>query len=381
MEREESVLSNVVNYSKWKIFGVTCRFFGVKHFSKHDDPLENLEKFKKCSIDNDPYPLINFIIDKANLNKENNEGVLDVYSENSYSNLGIEQAIRDNENYYMQDYDILNQIRNNFFNCLYLNKQDENFKNECLFYLKNDGRNINTRFHYIDLRERRAEFPDATIFEYGKIFKKLDNSTNLYYTTTLYNIFAGAYRFLQTFFSGELAHENIILEGFIEGSFEYKFVKNYFVYNRKNSKWGENYHKGYKQLLSLKNVFYNGRKLNLFEDIKNYFINFLLEGIDKINIISNSLEKNQEIDGRLLYNFDKYISFVVTLEMDIYFFGRFFKNILVNKDKSGNVIVVAGRRHIDYYIDFLKTYNIMYGFNAIFNFGADYNDNCVKTRN
>lgn len=138
-------ICNILCYEKWKVFGKSCRIFGVMHFGKNEEYLENSLPGSLNFID--------YIEEKLGENKRY-PGIIDIYSENHFSiNEDVEPGKYVGETYDDIKHDALISMHNNFMGCFYEKHNSEDYPINCVFAKKYNNE-LNARFHFIDIRER-----------------------------------------------------------------------------------------------------------------------------------------------------------------------------------------------------------------------------------
>lgn len=349
---EPSSIINILNYYKVEIYNNTCRFFGVPHFSNSvDQRFPQIESYK-CDL-NAEIDLISFITKKLIENKEN-QGILDIYTENIFWN-GEKNEVNNimRDKYDMAYYDPLYQLYFYFYNCFYGNKESDDFKNSCIFHLKNDGQ-INSRFHYLDIRNNDIKYIEAELMSFIK--KYIYDEINLESLNSLENIVKGISNYINRIFNDTPCEKFLNFEDFICDD----NIKNYKFKNEQN--------KISKQINKIKNT-------EIYSYLTDYLDKQIKNGFNLIEICREKINLGERITGNARNNISSLAGFIICLDMDLYFYGRFFSNLL--NGKSANVIVVAGSGHIKNYMNFIETLPEYLRY-KIFYFHSDPGQHCIK---
>lgn len=310
-------ICNIICYEKWKIFGKTCRIFGVTHYSTDEEYVENSQP--------DSLNLIDYIEDKLNENKKI-PGIIDIYSENNFS---INEDLKP-ENYIgtiFDDvkYDAIVSMHNKFMGCFYEDHRSEDYPLNCIYSHKY-GDDINARFHFIDIRKK--------IYGIGKVY--IIDPYEEYFEEEGFEIFKIIFEKFKIYLLACISGEEIAdLSSGLEG-YEDEFVKTNFILDERNSKIenGVRKHRIYFQFKKLKQ---STTGLSLFEKILE-FIQYKIKSFSDLKA-----------------NFEQASGFVDCALLDLYFYGRFFNNIINNLEPTESSIIVVGDYHRESY-DEIFTY-------------------------
>lgn len=363
MDSQPVTIMGAVYYSKWKIFGVSCRFFGVKHFFKKEIvPESEYFKFNTCSINSGSIKidLINYILAKIEENK-NIDGVLDFYTEHNFN----ENSTEINKN--LIEEDILYQIDQKLRMCLYGNKNDINFKNVCPFYIKENG-DINSRFHYIDIRKSHVTSHYSGLFDlefnpslkhpqiinYVLLFLKEAKKMSMT-LLSLQNYEKKNFPTNTDISDGYSIFDVEMYDKYVDGMNENRILSQFRKLS--NSQTGREILEKIKASISI--IF--DEKINnietFFELVKND--PNMIENFFRIKS-AESFYDLSENERKIFINNNKFFDYyydacntLICILMDLYFLGRFFNNILNAENKSSTVIVVSGNNHIKFYNDVL----------------------------
>lgn len=343
MSEDSAYILNAISYHKWKIYGVNCRFFGVMHIRNEGE----FDKDYTCSKEGGQQ-LIDYIKEKIIENKDI-EGILDIYTENSEWKHNKIAGRKESDEKYSSNRDILHQLLIQFEPCYFENKQDEDFAAKCQFYLKNN-KEINARFQHIDIRNRHPLHREGSISAIN--FYQLKNMTLLNITDLIFVIDI-LKNYLNAIVTDQEFNPEIYEQILSKDRMPYKFIVNNILFKSLNyclfgqdkdcSKLSKNFNK-------LKN-----------HEIYNIIIDFYNDEFAKADIFLNDVfEKLKEDRNYYVNNFDSdkkfedVVSLAVCFQMDLYFLGRFFNNILINPEKSNKTIVVTGDSHDELYYNFLR---------------------------
>lgn len=381
-----TVMDNMIYYSKYVVNGVTVRNFGESHV------ISSLAN--KClHVPNKTFTNFMEFLEKKLQENMNNEGILDIYAEVQHLNFSKDKAIK-------TDVSNLGKIEEKYFACFSGDKRNlEALKNRCEVTFKPNGE-PNSRFHTFDFRSMSDE-------KESYLEKYLDIIRNDSYR----NIFHGELNF------GKISDENI--KSYIEITYFrillislFACLTEYLILGEKieiNDKFddGVNY---YYDIIKDNHIFETNhilrfdKKSQIIESNLNYFsnnnlnkkpfyVNFItnivndmeinkitkngfsksslkIRKIGKLNpklanetkkIFSNKfrdflLEKKYLKHGPTLPQISsEMIIFLSKYAVDIYAISRLLYNIIrEDVPKSSSVIIISGAIHARFYDNFFE---------------------------
>lgn len=361
------VIGGIMHYYKWEIFGKPCRFFGLQHYFDNDN---GNTRAKLCEGNFKNYIHVVDYVDQKIEEGKNTPGILDVYSENFYwSGENPEDSeVYTNKRSRLSPYDTLDLLDSRFKNCYYGNKQSEGFKLKCPQSVKNSGE-VNVRFHYVDDRHKTPYY-DGYFGSYLYGVKKHD----VYYESiqgefnNILNIFNGVYEIVIGLFNGVDVNP---AEKYESGSFLHEFLSIFRIQQRKKNSEDritaqfrklKSSELGLQVFEELKRITFEEIEeirrvlIGMAENVKNgKNINFVkkIQPLDEFGFAYDEFGRPTEPDDRTEYdmeqveyeNYDKAIVYIMSFQMDLYYLGRFFNNLINNPDKSASVITIAGAGH------------------------------------